>query len=168
MEAHRPGICPLTPAGVTGLGPRPCGDSGPLLGNLGSRDCSHCGEWHPGGPGKRLRAELSSGLSHAGAPPGRWRCGPASPGLPRGGPGGSGPRHVPANECAARLPGRPACNRAEHGPEHLRGAALTAGAGAPGMLTVFCPPTRLGLHVKQDWLSGVPVGFTGDNVADEC
>lgn len=89
VEAHWPGIRPLTPAGVTEPGPRPCGDSGPLLGNLGSRDCSHHGEWHPGGPGKQLRAELSSGLSHAGAPPGPWRSGPDSLGLPRG---GSGPR----------------------------------------------------------------------------
>ena len=82
--------------------------------------------------------------------------------------GGSSSRHVPANKCAARLPGRPACKGAEHSPEHLRRAALTAGAGAPGMLTVFCPPTELGLHVKQGWLSGVPVGFTGGSVADEC
>lgn len=85
VEAHWLGIRPLALAGVMELGPWLCGGSGPLLGNLGSRDCSHHGEWHPGRPGKQLRAELSSGLSHAGAPPGPWRSGPASPGLPRSG-----------------------------------------------------------------------------------
>lgn len=43
-----------------------------------------------------------------------------------------GPGHVPANDCATCLPGWPACNRAEHSPERLQGAARTVGAGGPG------------------------------------
>lgn len=38
---------------------------------------------------------------------------------------------------------------------------------APGLLTPCLSPDWAGLAHLGDWLSGAPVGFTGDSVADE-
>lgn len=41
------------------------------------------------------------------------------------------------------------------------------GALAPRLLTPCLSPDRAGLAHLGHWPSGAPVGFTGDNVADE-
>lgn len=92
----------------------PCQDSGPLLWNLGDKGCSHRVSGVPGRPGERLCAELSVGLTRAGASPrppveSPRLLEPGLPGAPTRQPGDEGPwgRGAPGTcglECATRLP----------------------------------------------------------------
>lgn len=70
-----------------------------------------------------------------------------------------GPGHVPANECASRLPGQPVCDKAEQSPKcpagsrpHSRPGVLALGLLTPGL----CPAPVLGRPVEGTIHPGHP------------